>query len=93
MDNLNFHARAIIVFSISIAITLFSLYFIGDAQRVRSIEQFEISAQRHTRLLQSMIDKDIDAIESTAIFFRPPIHMSGITLPSLPSTWSEKPMH
>lgn len=70
MDNLNFHARAIIVFSISIAITLFSLYFIGDAQRVRSIEQFEISAQRHTRLLQSMIDKDIDAIESTAIFFQ-----------------------
>lgn len=70
MYKLPFHYRVLLSFFVSIAVTALSLFFVMDAQRARTINLNDIAAQRQTRLLQSMVERDINTIDATAVFFQ-----------------------
>ena len=59
----------IIAFLISMGITFFSVLTIMNIQRENAIDFNDVAAERQSRLLQAMIDYDIDAIGSVANFF------------------------
>ena len=60
----------VIAFLISMGITFFSVFTIMNLQRANAVDFNDVAAERQSRLLQVMIDKDIDAIGAVANFFQ-----------------------